>query len=105
VLGVDETDAELVIRIETIGYLVGCAVCGVVATAHDRTEVEHRDLAAFGRLLRGARCAARTWTERSPAFSARCLLTDRARRERCLEVGLTRPVAQMVRGLGSAGRR
>ncbi len=42
-----------------------------------------------------------TWTESSPEFSARCLLTNRAGLECCLQVGLNaRPVAQMARELG-----
>jgi transposase len=43
----------------------------------------------------------RTWTETSAEFSSRCLLTRRASRECCLQVGLNaRPVAQMARELG-----
>lgn len=92
--------------------LVGCPECGVVATAHDRMAVEYRDLAAFGRPARlvwakrrwrceEPLCAARTWTESSPWFSSRCLLTNRAGRECRLQVGLNaRPVAQMARELG-----
>ena len=49
VLGVEESPAEVVIRIETTPGLVGCLACGVVAVAHDRMLVEYRDLAAFGR--------------------------------------------------------
>jgi transposase len=112
VLEVTESAAELVIRIETDAQLVGCPRCGVVATAHDRMEVEYRDLAAFGRAARlvwakrrfrcaEPRCAMRTWTETSPWFSTRCLLTRRAGLECCLQVGLNaRPVAQMARELG-----
>lgn len=112
VLSVDESPAEVVIRIETMAELVSCAACGVVAVAQDRMAVEYRDLAAFGRPTRlvwvkrrwrceEPRCAARTWTESSPAFSARCLLTERAGLECCLQVGLNaRPVAQLARELG-----
>ena len=108
VLEVDESDAEVVIRIETIPELVGCAECGVVAVAQDRMAVEYRDLAAFGRPTRlvwikrrwrceEPRCIARTWTETSPWFSARCLLTDRAGAECCRQVGRNaRPVTQMA---------
>lgn len=43
----------------------------------------------------------RTWTESSPAFSARCLLTDRAGAECCRQVGRNaRPVTQMAHELG-----
>lgn len=47
VLAVEEMAAEVVIRIETTAQVVGCPACGVVAVAHDRMEVEYRDLAAF----------------------------------------------------------
>jgi len=112
VLEVEETDAELVIRIETLPDLVGCPECGVVATAHDRMVVECRDLAAFGRptrlVWRKRRfrceedlCPSRTWTETSSAFSARCLLTNRAAAECCRQVGRNaRPVSQLASELG-----
>jgi transposase len=112
VLEVEETASELLIRIETTADLVGCPRCGVVATAQDRMAVAYRDLAAFGRPARlvwskrrwrcqEQLCPVRTWTESSAAFSARCLLTNRAGRECCLQVGLNaRPVAQMARELG-----
>jgi transposase len=106
-----QTASEVVIRIETTVDLVGCPRCGVVATAHDRMAVTYRDLAAFGRPARlvwskrpwrcqEPLCPVRTWTERSAAFSARCL-TNRAGRECCLQIGLSaRSVAQMARELG-----
>lgn len=112
VLGVDESEAEVVILIETTAELVGCRECGAVATAHDRMSVEYRDLAAFGRPARlrwrkrrwrceERLCAARTWTEESSAFSARCLLTNRAGAECCRQVGRNaRPVSQMAAELG-----
>jgi transposase len=112
VMDVEETDAEVVIRIETTSDLVGCPGCGVVATAHDRMAVEYRDLAVFGRPVRLSwskrrwrceepRCAVRTWTEASPWFSSHCLLTNRAGIECCRQVGLNaRPVTQMARELG-----
>lgn len=112
VLEVEETEAEVIIWIETSAILVGCPGCGVVATAHDRMPVEHRDLAAFGRPARlvwdkrrwrceEPLCTARTWTETSPAFSARCLLTNRAGAEACRQVGRNaRPVSQMADELG-----
>ena len=117
VLAVSETDAEVLSEVETTTVLVGCPQCGVIATAHDRMSVEYRDLAAFGRPARlrwdkrrwrceDSLCATRTWTESSPEFSARCLLTHRAGRECCRQVGLNaRPVSQMARELGSAGTR
>jgi transposase len=112
VLGVNESPAEVVVWIETSVGLVGCPECGVVARAHDRMVVEYRDLAAFGRptrLVWNKRrwrceepvCGQRTWTEICVGFSSRCLLTDRAGVECCLQVGRNaRPVAQMARELG-----
>jgi hypothetical protein len=89
VLEVMETDAEVVIDIETVADVAGCAECGVRAEAQDRSTVEIRDLACFGRAARLVwrkrrwRCAdddceARTWTDASPHISARTVLTDRA---------------------------
>ena len=77
VLAVDETAAEVVIRVETTGGLVGCPGCGVQATPHDRMAVELRDLPVFGRparlvwckrrwRCRESLCEVRTWTETSP---------------------------------------
>ena len=109
VLDVRDGAGELVIEIETIAALVGCPGCGVVARAHGRTAVDYRDLAAFGRPARlrwdkrrfrceEPRCATRTWTESSEQFWARCLLTNRAGVECCLQVGRNaRPVTQMAR--------
>jgi transposase len=111
VLEVEETEAEVIIRIETMTEPVGCPGCGVVATAHDRMGVEYRDLPVFGRPARlvwskrrwrceERLCPVRTWTEGSPGFSVRCLLTSRAGSECCRQVGLNaRPVAQMAREL------
>lgn len=112
VIEVHEDAAEVLIVIELVADLVGCPGCGVVARAHGRADVGYRDLAAFGRPTRlrwrkrRYRCEERlctiaTWSESSPAFSARCLLTHRAGRECCRQVGLNaRPVAQMTRELG-----
>ena len=112
VVDVHESASEVVIGIETTAELVGCPGCGVLARAHDRMAVEYRDLAAFGRPARlrwdkrrwrceEPRCAVRSWTESSPAFSGRCLLTDRAGAECCRQVGRNaRPVSQMADELG-----
>jgi transposase len=108
VLGVREDPGEVIVEIE----MVGCPGYGVVARAHGRSAVEYRDLAAFGRPARlvwikrrwrceEPLCVARTWTESSPAFSARCLLTDRPGAECCRQVGRNaRPVTQMAAELG-----
>ncbi len=112
VVAVCETAAEVVIRIETTRQLVGCPGCGVQAVAHERMVVECRDLPVFGRPARlvwakrrwrceEVLCDARTWTETSREFSARCLLTNRAGVEACRQVGRNaRPVAQLADELG-----
>jgi transposase len=112
VVAVCETAAEVVIRIETTRQLVGCPCCGVQAVAHERMVVECRDLPVFGRPARlvwskrrwrceEALCDAKTWSESSPAFSARCLLTRRAGVEACRQVGRNaRSVAQLADELG-----
>lgn len=112
VLEVTESAAELVIRIELRARVVGCPGCGVVARAHDRMAVEYRDLAAVGRPARRLWCTRRfsceepacaiaTWSESSPAFSSRCLMTNRAGAECSRQVGRNaRPVSQMAAGLG-----
>jgi len=112
VLAVQETAAEVVIRVETTGGVVGCPGCGTVATAHDRMAVELRDLPVFGRPARlvwrkrryrcgEPACGVRTWTETNRAFSSRCLLTRRAGWEACRQVGRNaRPVRQLADELG-----
>ncbi|MEW6581550.1 MAG: transposase family protein [Actinomycetota bacterium] len=107
VLDAQESDAELVVVVESLPEPVGCPGCGVVAVAHDRMPVESRDLPAFGRAVRlvwskhrwrceEPLCGSCTWTETSPLLSSRCLLTRRAGLECCLQVGVNaRPVAQI----------
>lgn len=112
VLAATETEAELVIRVETTADVVGCPGCGVRAQAQDRVDVEIRDLPAFGRparlvwrkrrwRCREQLCATKTWTEQSEHISARCVLTQRAGAESCRQVGAdARPVAAVARELG-----
>jgi transposase len=112
VLTVTETAAELVIEIETTAVVVGCGACGTRAEAHERMAVAIRDLACFGRPARlvwrkrrwrcvDPDCDAKTWTETSPQFSARALLTRRAGVEACRQVGENaRPVAELADELG-----
>ncbi len=112
VLEVTETDAEVVIDIETVTDVAGCAECGVRAESQDRSAVEIRDLACFGRAARlvwrkrrwrcaDTDCEARTWTESSSHISARTVLTHRAGWEACRQVGANaRPVAGLARELG-----
>lgn len=112
VLEVTEAESELVIVIETVDAVVGCAECGSRAEAQDRMPVEIRDLACFGRAARlvwrkrrwrciDVDCEAKTWTETSEHISARTVLTRRAGWEACRQVGANaRPVAGLARELG-----
>jgi transposase len=112
VLSVEETAAEVVIRVETTTDVVGCRTCGVRAEVQDRCRVDIRDLPCFGRparlvwLKRRWRCAdpdcpARTWTETSSEVPPRAVLTVRAGREATRQVGeLALPVAVVARELG-----
>ena len=112
VVEVHEDPGEVIVVVELIAANVGCPRCGVVARSHGRSAVDYRDLAAFGRPARlrwwkrrfrceEPACVATTWSECSPAISSRCLLTNRAGLECCLQVGLNaRSVAQMARELG-----
>jgi transposase len=112
VLEVSETRDELTIFIETTVGVVGCVSCGTRAESQDRTAVELRDLACFGRparlvwhkrrwRCRDSDCSAKTWTERSPHISSRVLLTQRAGAEACRQVGeCARPVSELAAELG-----
>jgi transposase len=98
VLAVSEHDGELEQAIETTADLVGCPTCAAVAQCHDRRPVWVRDLPSGGRPVTlvwvkrvwrclEPRCAKQTWTETSEQIRARCVLTERARREACRRVG------------------
>ena len=112
VLEVTETDAEVVIDVESVADVAGCAGCGTRAESQDRMPVEIRDLACFGRPARlvwrkrrwrcaDADCDARTWTETSLHVSSRTVLTSRAGVKACRQVGMNaRPVAGLARELG-----
>ena len=52
VLGVVESEDELVIAVETTASVTVCWSCGVVAECQDRVRVDIRDLACFGRPAR-----------------------------------------------------
>jgi transposase len=112
VLEVTETEAEVVIEIETTAEVAGCGGCGSRAESQDRMPVEIRDLACFGRPARlvwckrrwrcvDPDCEAKTWTESSMHVSSRSLLTRRAGAESCRQVGENaRPVAELAEELG-----
>jgi transposase len=112
VLAVIETDAEVVIEVETTASRAWCETCGVRAEAQDRVRVEVRDLECFGRSARlswnkrrwrcrEGLCPARTWTERCEHLDAQVVLTRRAGVEACRRVGeLARPVSQVAGEFG-----
>ncbi len=98
VLAVVETDAEVVITVETTADVVGCWRCGVRAEAKGRMTIDIRDLACFGRPARlrwvkrrwrcvDSDCDAKTWTEVSEHVDAQAVLTRRAGAEACRQVG------------------
>ena len=60
VLEVIETDAEVVVSVETTAEIVGCWRCGVRAEAKGRMTIDIRDLTCFGRPAR-LRSIKRRW--------------------------------------------
>ncbi len=112
VLEVCETEAEVVITVETTADLVGCWRCGTRAEAKDRMTIDIRDLAGFGRPARlrwikrrwrcvDPDCEARTWRERSHHVDAQAVLTRRAGAEACRQVGEeARAVSRVAAELG-----
>src|SRR5579884_482739 len=112
VLAVHETNDELVIAVETTATVAWCAACGARAEAHDRLSIEIRDLPCFGRparlvwrkrrwRCREQACDAKTWTERSDHVDAQRVITRRAGREACRQVGeLARPVSSVADEFG-----
>jgi transposase len=112
ILDVTECPEELVVTVETVADMVGCAGCGVRAQAQDRMVIDVRDLTCFGRparlrwIKRRWRCAdgdcdARTWTERSEHVDAHAVLSRRAGVEACRQVGEeARAVSKVAAELG-----
>jgi hypothetical protein len=89
VLQVTEEPAEVVVVVETIVELEGCAGCGTRAVAHERRPTAIRDLACFGRPARlvwrkrrwrcpEPACVRKTWTETSEHLDAQVVFTRRA---------------------------
>ena len=106
VLGVEERPGELVVTAETTRTRGYCPSCRRRARAHDRTEIQLRDLHCFGRpvrlVVRKRRwrcttkgCLKKTWTEKIAGIVARQLLTQRAGAE------VTRQVGQLCRSVRS----
>ena len=106
ILDVEEHAGELVVTAETTHTRGYCPSCRKRAKAHDRTEIQLRDLHCFGRpvrlVLKKRRwrcttkgCLKRTWTEKIAGIAPRQLLTQRAGAE------ATRQVGQLCRSVRS----
>lgn len=106
VLDVEERLGELVVTAETTRTRGYCPSCRKRAKAHDRTDIQLRDLHCFGRpvrlVLKKRRwrcttkgCLKKTWTERISGIAPRQLLTQRAGAE------ATRQVGQLCRSVRS----
>ena len=112
VLEVEEGVGEVIVRVESTRAKAWCPSCRCRAEAHDRDEVHLRDAHCFSRparlilmkrrwRCRRSGCARKTWTERIDGIVARQVLTLRAGREVCRQVGqLCRPVASVADGYG-----
>jgi transposase len=88
-LDVAELDGELVVEVQTLAGVVGCAGCGTRAVPKDRRWVTLRDAPAGGRAVRvrwrkriwecpDDDCEVRTWTEAAELAEPRRVLTTRA---------------------------
>lgn len=114
VLGVDDEDgAPIGVHVEQRWPRARCGACGAIAWVKDRPAVELVDLPCFGRPTRlvwhkhrwrcpNVTCAAGSWTGEDPRIApARAVMTDRAGRWSCEQVGrLGRTVAEVARELG-----
>lgn len=88
-LDVVDDGVELVVEVQTLTTVVGCAECGVRATPKDRRWVTLRDAPSGDRAVRlrwrkriwacaDPDCEVRTWTEQSFMAGPRRMLTTRA---------------------------
>ena len=109
VLEVNESVGEVVITVESTTTKVWCGSCRKKAQAHDRVEVQLRDVHCFGRsthlVVRKRRwrcrhkgCVKKTGTEKIDGVATRQVLTVRAGAE------VTRQVGQECRSVASVSR-
>lgn len=88
-LDVVDDGVELVVAVQTMATVVGCAECGVRARPKDRRWVTLRDAPSGDRAVRlrwrkriwscaDPDCEVRTWTEQAPLAEPRRILTARA---------------------------
>jgi hypothetical protein len=109
----DERVDVMVVHVETRNEAPRCAECGRRAWVKDRPTVELVDLPCFGRPARlvwhehrwccgDVGCPVGSWTGEDPAIApARGVMTDRAGRWSCVQVGrLGRTVSEVARELG-----
>jgi transposase len=109
----DESDALIVVVVESLLEDAWCIECGGRARVKDRPEVVLVDLPCFGRPARlvwrkhrwccpAAECPARSWTHVDPRVAApRMAMTDRAGRWATVQVGrLGRSVSEVADELG-----
>lgn len=104
-----EEDGELHLAVETTASRAACPQCGVWARSKGRKVVQVRDMPAGGRPVRlwwrkrrwycpDVDCENKTWTEQTDAVGARAVLTERAGRDICRQVGQeAASVAKMAR--------
>ncbi len=104
-----EDGGEVWVLIETPPAPTACWGCGTRAESKGRRRTKVRDLEAAGRpvvLVWDKRrwrcpdpdCDVRTWSEQAEAIAPRAVLTGRARREMCRQVGEdARSVAEVAR--------
>jgi transposase len=108
VLEVEEGVGEVIVRVESTRTKVWCRSCRRRAESQDRVEVHLRDAHCFSRparlvlvkrrwRCRHRGCVRKTWTELVEGVVPRQVLTLRAGREVCRQVGqLCRPVASVA---------
>lgn len=108
-LGAVEDGGELHVAVETTASRAACPQCGVWARSKGRKVVQVRDMPAGGRPVRlwwrkrrwycpDVDCENKTWTEQTDAIGARAVLTERAGRDICRQVGQeAASVAKMAR--------
>jgi transposase len=117
VLDSNLVDGDLTLLVETPRDLVGCPVCGAVASVKDRRTVTVRDLPSGDTpvIIRWCKrifecpyvlCENKTWTGQHDAIAPRAVLIERARQWAFEQVGFRdQAVSQVADQLGCFGTR